>query len=65
VITRQLMRTARKLEAECWHVLWESVSTGAKADDSSNLRVWAAGFQRVRARSSLVRVLKLAKRLLL
>jgi hypothetical protein len=58
-ITRQLMRTARTLEAEWRQVLWGSVSTGAKKDDSSTGRVWAAGFQHVTTRFRLVDVLKL------
>jgi hypothetical protein len=43
-ITRQLMRTARTLEAEWKQVLRGSVGTGAKEDRSSTGRVWAAGF---------------------
>jgi hypothetical protein len=57
------MRTARTLEAECKHVLMGSVSTGAKEDESSKGRVWGVGFQYVTARSRLVGVLKLVKRL--
>jgi hypothetical protein len=38
------MQTARTLEAEWRRVLWESVGTGAKEDESSTGRVWAAGF---------------------
>jgi hypothetical protein len=57
------MRTARKLEAEWRHVLWGSVSTGAKEDESSTDRVWAAGFHHVTGRSRLARVLKLMNRL--
>jgi hypothetical protein len=64
-ITRQLMRTAGTLEAEWRHVLWGSVSTGAKEDESSTGRVWVAGFHHVTARSPLAGVLKLMKRLFL
>jgi hypothetical protein len=42
-----------------------SVGTGAKEDESSNGRVWAAGFHHVTARSRLARVLKLMHRLFL
>jgi hypothetical protein len=52
------MRTARTLEAEWRQVLRGSVSTGAKEDESSTGRSWAAGFQHVTARSHLARVLK-------
>jgi hypothetical protein len=38
---------------------------GARADDSSTVRVWAAGFQRVTARSRMAGDLKLTKRLFL
>jgi hypothetical protein len=38
------MRAARTLEAEWRQVLWGSVSTGAKEDELSTGRVWAAGF---------------------
>jgi hypothetical protein len=62
-ITWQLMRTARTLEADWWHVLWGSVSMGAKEDESSTGRVWAAGFHHVSARSRLAGVLKLTNRL--
>jgi hypothetical protein len=53
------MRTARKLEAEWRQVLLRSVSTGAKKDESSTGRVWAAGFHQVTARCRLARSLKL------
>jgi hypothetical protein len=53
------MRTARTLEAECWRVLRGSVITGAKEDESSTGRVWAAGLHHVTAQSRLARVLKL------
>jgi hypothetical protein len=52
------MRTVRTLEAEWWQVLRGSVSTGAKEDESSTGRVWAAGFHHVKARSRLAGVLK-------
>jgi hypothetical protein len=58
-ISRRLMRTARMLEAEWRQVLRRSVTTGAKEDESSTGRVWAAGFHHVTARSRLARVLKL------
>jgi hypothetical protein len=58
-ITWQLMRTARKIEAEWRHVLGGNVSTGAKEDKSSTGRTRAAGFHHVTARSRLARVLKL------
>jgi hypothetical protein len=53
------MQTARTLEAEWRQVLRGSVSTGAKEDESSTRRVWAAGFHYGTARSRLVGVLKL------
>jgi hypothetical protein len=62
---QQLMRTAKTLEAEWRQVLWVSVSTGAKEDESSTGRVWAAGFRHVMARSRLARILKLMNRLFL
>jgi hypothetical protein len=58
-ITRQLMWTARTLEAERWQVLRGSVSTGAKEDESSTGHIWAAGFHHVTARSRLAGILKL------
>jgi hypothetical protein len=36
-----------------------SVGTGTKDDESSNRRVWTAGFHHVAARSRLARILKL------
>jgi hypothetical protein len=59
VIIRQLMQTARMLEAEWWQVLRGNVSMGAKEDESSTGHVWAAGFHHVMARSHLEHVLKL------
>jgi hypothetical protein len=59
-ITRQLMRTARTLEAECWQVLRGSMSTGTKEDESSTGRVRA---DESTARSVLAGVLKLTNRL--
>jgi hypothetical protein len=47
-ITRQLKRTARTLEADWRRVLRGSMSTGAKEEESSTGRVWAAGFHHVR-----------------
>jgi hypothetical protein len=58
VILRQLMRTARTLEAEWRQVLGRSMSPGAKKDESSTWRVWVAGFHHVTARSRLAGVLK-------
>jgi hypothetical protein len=55
----QLMRTARTLEAEWRQVLQGSVSTGAKEDESSTGRIWAAGFHHVMTRSHLAQVSKL------
>jgi hypothetical protein len=57
------MRTAGTLEAEGRQVLWGRVSTGAKKDESSTGRVWAAGFQHVATRCRLAGVLKLMNRL--
>jgi hypothetical protein len=59
------MRTARRLEAERRQVLRGSVRTGTKEDESSTVRVWAAGFQHVTARSLLAGVLKHTNRLFL
>jgi hypothetical protein len=58
-IARQLMRTARTLEAEWRQVLRGDVSTGAKEDELSTGRVWAAGFHHVTARFRLARVLNM------
>ena len=63
VITWQLMRTARTLEAEWWQVLQGSVGTGTKEDESSTGRVWAAGYHHVTARCRFAGVLKLMNRL--
>jgi hypothetical protein len=52
------MGTAGTLQAERWQVLWESVSTGTKEDESSTGRVWAAGFYHVTACSRLARIWK-------
>jgi hypothetical protein len=46
-------------------VLWGSMSTGAKEDESSTGHVWAAGFHHITSRSRLARVLKLMNRLFL
>jgi hypothetical protein len=54
-IMRQLMRTARTLEAEWRQVLWGSMGTGTRKDESSSGLVWTA----VTARSHLAGVLKL------
>jgi hypothetical protein len=64
-ITRQLMRTARMLEAEWWQVLWGSMSTEAKEDESSTGHVWAAGLHHVTAHSRLAGVLRLTSCLFL
>jgi hypothetical protein len=40
-----------------------SVNTGAKEDESSTGRIWAAGFHHVTARFRLALVLKLMNRL--
>jgi hypothetical protein len=49
------MPTARTLEAELSQVLRGSVSTGAKEEDSSTGRVWAAEFHHVTASFRLAR----------
>jgi hypothetical protein len=49
------------IEAKWQQVVRGNVSTGAKEDESSTGRVWAAGFHRVTARSRLVGVLKIMK----
>jgi hypothetical protein len=59
------MGTARMIEAEWRQVLWGSVGTGAKEDESRTRRVWAVGFHHVTARSRLTGVLKLMNRLFL
>jgi hypothetical protein len=41
------------------------MSTGAKEDESSTGRVWAAGFHHIMAGSGLARVLKIMNRLFL
>ena len=65
VIMRQLMGTARTVEAEWRQVLREIVGTRTKEGESSNGRVWAAGFHHVTAHSRLARALKLMNRLFL
>jgi hypothetical protein len=62
---RQRMRTARKLEAEWRQVLRGRLSTGAKEDELSTGRVWAAEFHHVLAGSRLARVVELTDRLFL
>jgi len=42
-----------------------SVGMGTKEDESSTRHIWAAGFHHFTARSRLVRILKLTKRLFL
>jgi hypothetical protein len=46
-------------------ILRGSLGTGTKKDESNTGHIWAAGFHHVTARSHLLRVLKLMKRLLL
>jgi hypothetical protein len=60
---QQLIRTAGSLEAEWREVLWRSVSTGAKEDESSSRCILDVGFHLVTARSRLAHVLKLMNRL--
>jgi hypothetical protein len=55
----------RKLEAEWRQVLWGSMGTGTKEGELSTVRVWAAEFHHVTARSRLEGVLKLMYRLFL
>ena len=62
---RQLIQTARTLEAEWWQVCGEAWVRGTMEGESSTGRIWAAGFHRVTALSGLARVLKLRNRLLL
>jgi hypothetical protein len=57
------MQTARNLEAEWLHVLWGSMSIGAKEDESSTGSIWADGFHHVMAHSRLAGILKLTNRL--
>jgi hypothetical protein len=52
------MRTVTTLEAEWRQILWGSLSTVAKAGESSTGQVWAVGFHHVMAHSHLARVLK-------
>jgi hypothetical protein len=52
------MQTARMLEAKR-QGLWGSMSMGAKEDESSTGRIWAAGFHHVTALSRLAGILKL------
>jgi hypothetical protein len=61
---RQLMQTARMLEAEWRPGLEGRTSTGAKEHKSSTRHVWAAGFHHVIACSHLVRILKVMNCLL-
>jgi hypothetical protein len=51
------MGTARTVEVEWLQVLRGSVGTGAKEDESSTGRAWAAGFYHVRVCSRLAGVL--------
>jgi hypothetical protein len=64
-IMRQLMRTARTLQAEWRQVLRGSMGTGTKEDVLSTGCVLAAGFHHVTVRSRLARVLKLTNRFFL
>jgi hypothetical protein len=61
----QLMRTVRTPEAEWRQVLWGRVSMGAKKDELSTGRVWAAGFHHVTACSYLAGIFKLTNHLFL
>jgi hypothetical protein len=53
------MRSAKTLEAEWRQVLRRSVNKGAKKDEASTERLWAAGFYHVTACSRLAGVLKM------
>jgi len=55
----------RTLEAECLQVLWGSMGTGTKEDESNTGYVWAAEYHHVMARSRWAHVLKLVNRLFL
>jgi hypothetical protein len=59
------MQTASMLEAEWRQVLLESLSTGAKEDESSTGDVSAAGFHHVKACSCSARILKFMNHLFL
>jgi predicted secreted Zn-dependent protease len=63
-ISRQLIRTARTLEAEWLASLQGSVGTETQEVVKYRAR-WAAGFDHVTAHSRLARVLKLTNRLFL
>jgi hypothetical protein len=58
-ITRQLIRTARTPEAECWQVCGEAWVRGLKKKRQVLGAFWAAGFHHVTAHSRLALVLKL------
>jgi uncharacterized MAPEG superfamily protein len=49
------MQAVRMLEAEWGKILWESMSTGAKEDESNTGHMWAAAFHHVTAHSHLAR----------
>jgi hypothetical protein len=53
------MQIVGMLEAEWSQVLWGSVSTGEKEDESSTGRVRAAGFHRVTTRSCLAQIFEI------
>ena len=55
--TRQLIQTVRTLAAEWWQVAGNR-GYGAKEDESSIRRIWAAGFHHVTAPSCLACILK-------
>jgi hypothetical protein len=59
------MQTVRKLEAEWRQVMWGSLSTAAKEDESSTGHIWTTGFHHVTARSHLAHILNLMDHLFL
>jgi hypothetical protein len=59
------MQIVGMLGAEWSQILLGSVSTGAKEDESSTGRVWAAGFHRITARSCSAHVSKFMSHLFL
>jgi len=63
--TRQLIRTARTLEAERWQVCREVWARGQRKMSQVLGEFGAAAFHHIKARSRLARVLKLMKRLFL
>jgi hypothetical protein len=65
VITRQLIRKARTLEAEWWKVCGEAWVRGQRKMSQVLSAFGSAGFHHVSARSRLERVLRLMNRLFL